>query len=455
MFSSRLVIVAAALAVAPVAGSAQVGLPDQTFRIFLYQGEPLPSYGDYAVVGDRVVFALPIGTAETEHQLQLMSLPVSSVDLDRTASYAFSLKAARYAASRGESEYLAMTEEVAAALEAVRGTEDPVERLELAERARARLLAWSGSSYAYRAEDIRQLTGLFDQVIGELRAAAGQAEFTLDLSSGPATPDLEPLLPVPTFRESIGLALMAARVADLTEERMAILRTAESVAGGAAGSETLRGEVTREIEAEVAAGPAYEALEADLIARAEAALDVGDIAAVERLRDELAVRDMGLGARRPGVVAALRERLVELLGATIAYRIELNRYAVGRAGRLAYEREIRPVLSGLDGLGPILEALRDRTGTAFWRLERSITRLEDMRAQFDDVRPPDDLSDLHATLASALMMAREACARWRRFVITTTDTTAAEASTAAAASMMLTLQMREELVTRLYPPKAR
>src|SRR4029434_1415683 len=62
------------------------------FRVFLKSGEPLPSYGEAAVAGDRVVFTLMIGAEEPGRALQLISLPLDRIDLERTAGYANSLR---------------------------------------------------------------------------------------------------------------------------------------------------------------------------------------------------------------------------------------------------------------------------------------------------------------------------------------------------------------------------
>ena len=73
----------------------------------------------------------------------------------------------------------------------------------------------------------------------------------------------------------------------------------------------------------------------------------------------------------------------------------------------------------------------------------------------DDVVPPPDLADVHATLVSALNLAREACSRRRLAIATTDRTMGLEASAAAAGATMLVAQARENLVARLYPPKVR
>ena len=72
------------------------------FRVFLTDGQAVPSFGESAVVGDRVIFTMIVGDGSIRTTMQLVSLPVAAVDLFRTARYAESMRAARYAATHGE-----------------------------------------------------------------------------------------------------------------------------------------------------------------------------------------------------------------------------------------------------------------------------------------------------------------------------------------------------------------
>ena len=449
-------VAAALAAMAAVCGASPVPAaqvdPHDHYRIFLTDGESLPSYGAYALVADRIVFTLPVGGATRLPELQLMSLPISAVDLDRTSRYALSLRAARYAATRGEADYAAVTDEVSRAIEQLDTVEDPARRLALAEEAKRRLLAWSRENYFYRAADIRQLAGLFDEVIAELRVAAGEPGVSFDLRADVPDPAFEPLLDLPTPDESVSLALRAASTADIGEERIAILETTRAALADRAPSDPWRQSVERELDAERRAGAAYDALRADLIRRAEAALERGDVRAAETARATLADRDRALGARRPRVVQALRLRLALLLEATAAHRLALDRFAALRPARLAYERTIRPVTSGLSGVESVLIYIRDRRFMSFATVERAVAKLGPLAEALERVRPPDDLDDVHATLVSAMVMAQQAMARWRTAVITENTAVAAEASAAAAGSLLLTAQCRAVLVSRLYPP---
>ena len=210
---------------AAVASAQQPAVSGALFRVFLKTGQALPSFGEAAIVGDRVVFTLHVGAGEATGAMQLLSLPSDRVDVARTQRYAEALRGAHYAATRGEVDYAAMRQEVQRALVQVSAIEDPKRRLELAEDAKRRLMAWSAGTYRYRAAEVRELAGLFDEVIAELRAAAGERQFSLDLRAGPADAPPEPLLAAPTLRESVELAIQAAQASDSEDERLAVLRT--------------------------------------------------------------------------------------------------------------------------------------------------------------------------------------------------------------------------------------
>jgi hypothetical protein len=424
-----------------------------TFRVFLSDGRAIPSYGESAVVGDRVVFTLLVAATQGPPALQLMSLPLPSVDLPRTTRYATSLRASHYASTRGEADYAAMTAEVQRALDQITAIEDTKKRLDVAEEAKRRLLAWSAEHYFYRAADIRELAGLFDQVIAELRAAAGESRFSLDLRAGFAAPVPEPLLAAPGVRESIALARAAAAASDVAEERLAVLRTAAGVASRESDVDDLKADIAKDLEAEAAADAAYKALADDFTGKADAALRRGDVEGIIALRAILAERDRVLGGRRPAHVAALGSLLDARLEAARVHRKALDHYAAVRKSLLEYERRVRSVMSGLDGLAPILGHIRDAKYSSYDRLVKAAARISELSVELALIEAPADLADVHATLKSAIHMASEACSRRRLAVTTTSEDLQREASAAAAGSLLLTAHTRDQMVVRLFPPK--
>ncbi len=423
------------------------------FRVFLADGQAIPSFGESAVVGDRVIFTIIVGDGGTRTTMQLVSLSASTVDVARTARYAEAMRAARYAATNGEADYAAMTAEVERSVAQLTKIEDPKRRLALAEEAKRRLLTWSQEHYSYRADDVQKLAGMFDEVIAELRVAVGESRFAFDLVAGSAAAQLEPLLPLPTLRESVSMALAAARVSDLGAERLAILRAASAASGTVAGTEDLSAAVNQRLEMEQSADDAYATLAATLLSRADAAMRRADVDAVAEARKQAIERDRALGSLRPGELAALMSNLDAKLEATRAYRLALDHYAYARRGRLDYEKRVRPTMSGFDGLRPMLEAIRDMRGTPFERLTIAYDRLRSFAADLARVTPPTDLADVHATLSSSVHMAVEACERRRRAVIVASLADARDASSAAAGAVLLADQARERLIGRLFPPR--
>ena len=131
----------------------------------------------------------------------------------------------------------------------------------------------------------------------------------------------------------------------------------------------------------------------------------------------------------------------------------MDHYTYVRASLLEYERRIRPALSGLDGLRPVLQYIRDMRSMAFERLQTAVSRLEHFERQAVGVQPPDDLASVHATLLSALTMAREAVTRRRLAVVANNLAADREASAAAAGALLLVDRTREDLVTGLFPPR--
>ena len=55
-------------------------------RIFLTGGDNVVSYGEYARVGDRVIFSIPLGVGSGA-TTQLVSIPTAAVDWPRTERY--------------------------------------------------------------------------------------------------------------------------------------------------------------------------------------------------------------------------------------------------------------------------------------------------------------------------------------------------------------------------------
>jgi hypothetical protein len=418
-----------------------------TYRVFLKNGDALPSYGEAAVVDDRIVFNLSIGGLESRLTLQLISLPLPLVDLERTSRYAEAMRAAFYAATRGQTEYDAMTTALSHDLEALAALPDRKRQLGMAEELRERLLDWPRAHFFYRADDVEKLAGLVSDVINELKTAVGEKAFAFELSAGPPVPERESLLPLPRRREALELSLSASAAADIGEDRVAILRAASELAP--ADDPKLAAAVKRRLDEELRAGAAYATLASDLRKRARASVDRGDAPSIDRLEKELLARDQQLGFRRPQVVQSLVSELGNARTAALERRETLARYAAVRGRLIDYEMAVRPAFSALDGLRPVLEHVRDARPLAFERIVAAHNRLERVRGQIESVQPPDETGGIHATLVSALRMAIEACLKRREAAATTAMPTMRAASSAAAGALLLADRARTDLVDSL------
>ena len=194
------------------------------FRLFLLDGTVVTCLGEYARVGERVVFTLAMsGDGATE----LASLAADKVDWPRTEQYAQSLRAARYADARGEADFADLAGDVARLLNEIALTNEASRKLQLAVEARRRLDAWPREHYGYRTADIAQIVELVDQAISEFRVASGENRFDLTFVASPEPPKRIELLAAPSTEQLLEGAAALADRADIPAERLTLF---ESVA---------------------------------------------------------------------------------------------------------------------------------------------------------------------------------------------------------------------------------
>lgn len=426
--------------------------PGSTFRVFLKTGAALPSLGEAATVGDHLVFTLIVGDGGAASEYQLMSLPLTSVDVEKTSNYATSMRAAHYGATRGEADYQAVSQEVARALDTLAHIEDPARRVELAEEAKRRLVTWSHENYDYRAADIQELAGLFDEVIAQLKASAGETQFKVDLSTGPAAHVYAPILKTPTLRESIELALRAAGASESAVEREAILRAASTASGRSDDVADLHRTVAEALDDETAADRHYEDLRRELVTRADGDVQSGLVLDAETARETALARDAALGHRRPSEFAALLAELDARIDAARAHRAALDHFAAMRPALRRYDRLVQPQLARVDRVSKTLVAIRDLTAASPQELIAADALLKRAEASLSALTPPADLADVHATMLSAVRFDRYAIARRRTAAATLDRDIAQQASSAASGGGLLLAHAREELAARLLPP---
>src|SRR3989442_12353416 len=215
----------AACLLTPMRASAAASAADDAtlFRVFLKDGATLVSYGEFARVGDRVVFSMPSGAPEANPALQGVTIAADRVDGDRTNRYAAWRRAAHYITTQAEADYAAISNDVARTLNEVAVAPDTAKRLALVERARKALADWPRNHFNYRAAEVRQMLTLLDEAIADLRASSTPGRFDLSLTAfASEAPLLEPLLPPPTLKDAIEQTLLAARVSESPVEREAL-----------------------------------------------------------------------------------------------------------------------------------------------------------------------------------------------------------------------------------------
>ena len=74
----------------------------------------------------------------------------------------------------GENDFALLTGQVTVALNDIALTTDPARRLAMAQEARGNLAAWPSKNFGFKAAEVAQLVSIFDDVIAEMKAEAGQ-----------------------------------------------------------------------------------------------------------------------------------------------------------------------------------------------------------------------------------------------------------------------------------------
>ena len=427
------------------------------YRIFLNDGSTLVSYGEFARVADRVVFSMPIGSIEAQNpDLQLVSVADGSVDWAKTEQYADAVRARRYADTRGEDEFMRLSRDVARVLNDVALTPDPKRRLVIAEHARKVLSEWPTKNFGYRAKDVAQLSTLLDEVVSELRVAAGEQRLDLSLAVDTSPPPTIDLLAAPTFRETIEQAFTVARLTPESTERVSLLNSVVSALEplqAESWAAALRARASADLNLELKTERAY----ADLVARTMALADqrtrAADVKGIERLVRNVLQADDRLGRRRPQATGALLATLDARLADARKLRLEHDAFTARLHVIQAYQRNVRKAvehfreaIAGLEEIkalaGPSPKVLADLSRGA----SRGIAVLTGLKA-------PADVYTAHGLLAGALQMAAQAAAMRQKAVQATSMDLAWQASSAAAGALMMFERATAELDRLSSPPR--
>lgn len=440
-----------ALFVALLAAFAEVRASSQglLFRIFLTDGTTLVSYGEFARVGDRVVFSVPLGDVTADPKLQVLTIGESLVDWERTEAYAAAVRAKHYADTRGEDDFALLTGQVTAALSDVSLTSDPKRRLAMAEEARRNLAAWPASNHGFKRDEVAQLVSIFDDLIAEMRVEAGQGQFDLKLVARTQPPPPVELMPAPDIRASFEMAYRSALLTSEPAERTALLRTlSESIAfapRSAAWAAPLRRDIDRTLAEEVRADRAYRALTASALKTASTLSRRADVQGLQGLIARALRQDRALGATRPGEMAALLAALDLKLDEARKLRLARDAWALRLEAIKSYRRSIDSPLQRLAQFRRWLEEIRNLAGPDPKFLRPLADRARLGHLELMGVTPPPEAQAAHGLVAAALHMTRRA-AELRTNAISSNDMkTAWDASAAAAGAITLGERAIEEL----------
>jgi len=419
------------------------------FRIFLTDGSTLVSYGEFARVGDRVVFSIPLGDALAEPKIQILTISESLVDWTRTDAYAAAVRARHFAETRGEEEFARLTGQVTAALNDISLTPDLKRRLAMAEEARLNLAAWPSKNHGFKAVEVGQLVSIFDDVISEMRVEAGQSRFDLSLVATTEPPPPVELMPAPDVAASFEIAYRAALLAAEPAERVALLRElSASIAyapRSAAWALPLQRRINAAFGAETKTDAAYEALSSSMLRTAGTLSARADVRGLQGLIARALKADAVLGGRRPGEMAGLLAALDLKLDQTRRLRLARDAWAVRLQAIKDYREQIVPPLQQLARLRRWLDSIRDLAGPEPRFLRPLDDRARVAHLELMTVTPPAEAQAVHGLLSAALHMTRQA-ASLRRTAVSSNDIKLAwDASAAAAGAITLRERAVDEL----------
>ncbi len=447
----------AVVLVAVTPAGAQPAGASPLLRVFLTDGTSLTSFGEWVRMDDKVVFSLPLSDGAAP-DLQLVTLAAGRVDWARTERYAQTARTVHYASTRAEDDFAQFSNQVATVLTGVAKEPDPKRRLALAESARAALAEWPRQHYGYRAADVQQMLSLLDEVVSDLRAAAGQDTFELNLVSTTPMAAADTLLPAPSAAQLAEELLAASTLAESPSERTTLLERVVGLIDRAADllpkawATRVRTTALGAIRTERATDLAYTKLAVTTLDRAARRARAADVRGLERLRAETLKADARLGGQRPAELTVMLGAIDA--GAESARRLRLARdqWRLLEPVYRSYQRAVRPALLALSAAGPSLEDIRAQAGPSPAVLRKVIARFYKARPSVNGTNPPAPLASAHALLKSAWEMADSALALRMRAVESGDQARASEASAAAAGALMLAARARDDIALAVKTP---
>ena len=462
------VLIAACLLAPAVSEAAAPVVDDATlFRVFFKDGTTLVSYGEFARVGDRVVFSMPVGAMDASgvSPLHLVNIAADRVDWVRTNRYAESARTVHYFATQAEADYAAVSNDVARTLNEVALAPNAAKRLALVETARKALAEWPRNHFNYRAAEVQQMLTLLDEAITDLRAASAPGKFDLSLSAYTGESSLlEPMLPPPTPKDAIEETLLAARISESAAEREALLDAALGTLDRSAATlpaewvSATRADAKAALDAERQVDRRYQTLSRRMLSQVQQRGRRADVRGLEQMLAAIQRRDAALGSRRPDDINALVATVQARLDAVRAFRLARDRWALRAPAYRRYRASISaPVdlLAVFARVKPALEDVKSLAGSSAGALAAVHGAAVQVLTRASAIEPPDDLRGAHALLVSAAQMAESAVQIRREATLAGSLARAWDASSAAAGALMLAARAKSEMQLLFRPPAFR
>jgi hypothetical protein len=428
-------------------------------RVFLRDGTSLVSFGEFARVGDRVVFSMPIDST-VNPPLQLVDISADRVDWARTDRYADTARAARYTATQAEGDYVALNNAVSRTLNDLTFAPDPATRLAVAEEVRKTLAEWPQSHFHYRIGDVRQMLGLLDETIADLRGTAGESRFDLSLVAvAEPAPPIEPLLAPPTTVELIDQLVAVSQLSESPAERQSIQNLVLSrVDLGAASlprewAIATRAAISAAIDRDARIERAYQAMIRRSIDQAGARARLGDVRGIRRVLERLERDDVALGRQRPDSVSSAVAVVMAELDAARTLRLARDHWVLRAPALRRYGHVMITPLGIFLGLQKPLQDIKELAGSteaALGVVQRQAGRASQLMAA---ILPPEECQTAHAVLLSAAQLADSAAKIRHEAALSGDLSRARDASSAAAGALMLIARARTDIQSLLRLPQ--
>jgi hypothetical protein len=412
-----------------------------SYRIFLTDGTPVISLGEFARAGGRVVFTVPIGPPSNPDALQVVSLPDSAVDWDRTERYTDAVRHQSYAATRGNEDFAALTGAVARALGDMAFAADASTKLAIGADIRRQLLEWPAAHFGFRSADVRELTAHVEEAISAIRAGAGQRTFDLSLVAM-IEPPSEPLLPEPGLQEALTRAAAVAQAAETRRERVTLQESILAVLDRRRSGlpkdwySSTRKDLARRVGRERDLDRAYAELSSRTLRDAREREQDADVAGLEQLAARVQREDARLGYQRPETMQALLASLAASAASAREKRAALERYQSRRSAYRSYLRSIRDTLGKFDDVIEEIVAVRAFAALSGRRLSRTEKRVGAIVVALLPAQPPAELASAHELLLSSAQLMGQAL-RLQRGTAAARGAASQNASAAAAGALLL------------------